>query len=69
MLESLFNKDKVFNFDKLFYKESPAQVFSCEYCEIFKTTYFEERLRTAASDFSKNFRHLDKTSNGPNIQK
>ena len=26
------------------------QVFSCEYCEIFKDTYFEERLRTSASD-------------------
>ena len=25
------------------------QVFSCEYCEIFKNTYFEEHLRTTAS--------------------
>ena len=24
-------------------------VFSCEYCEIFKNTYFEEHLQTAAS--------------------
>ena len=24
-------------------------MFSCEYCEIFKNTYFEEHLRTAAS--------------------
>ena len=24
-------------------------MFSCEYCEIFKNTYFEERLRTPAS--------------------
>ena len=23
--------------------------FSCEYCEIFKNTYFKEHLRTAAS--------------------
>ena len=30
-------------------KEFPAQVFSCEYCEIFKNTYFEENPRTAAS--------------------
>ena len=30
-------------------KETPTQVFSCEYCEIFKNTYFEERLRTAGS--------------------
>ena len=27
----------------------PAQVFSCEYCEIFKNTYFEEHLQAAAS--------------------
>ena len=27
-----------------FVKETPAQVFSCEYCEIFKSTYFEEHL-------------------------
>ena len=30
-------------------KEIPTQVFSCEYCETFKNTYFEEHLRTAAS--------------------
>ena len=29
-------------------KETPRQVFSCKYCEIFKNTYFEEHLRTAA---------------------
>ena len=27
------------------------QVFSCKYCEIFKNTYFEEHLGTAASKF------------------
>ena len=26
-------------------KETPTQVFSCEYCEIFKKTFFAERLR------------------------
>ena len=25
-------------------------MFSCEYCEIFKNAYFEEHLRTAASE-------------------
>ena len=30
-------------------KETPAQVFSYEYCKMFKNTYFEEHLRTAAS--------------------
>ena len=30
-------------------KKTPTQVFSCEYCGIFKIICFEERLRTAAS--------------------
>ena len=30
-------------------KETPAQLSSCVYCEIFKNTYFEERLRMATS--------------------
>ena len=30
-------------------KRDSKQVFSCQYCEIFKKTYFEEHLRTAAS--------------------
>ena len=29
-----------------------GQLFSCEYCEIFKNTYSEENLRTAASEVS-----------------
>ena len=29
-------------------KETPTQVFFCEYCEIFKSTYFEKHLRTTA---------------------
>ena len=36
VLESLFNK-------------VVAQMFSCEYCGIFKNTYFEEHLGTAVS--------------------
>ena len=35
-------------FNKLYQKETPTQVFSCEYFEIFKA-YFEEHLRRAAS--------------------
>ena len=27
------------------------QVFFCEFCEIFRNTYFEEHLRTAASEY------------------
>ena len=30
-------------------KETLAQVFSCEFCNIFKNTFFTEHLRTAAS--------------------
>ena len=34
---------------QLYYRKTPTQVHSCEYCEIFKDTYFEEHLLTAAS--------------------
>ena len=39
VLESLFNK----------VAETPTQVFSCEICQIFKKTYFEEHLRKTFS--------------------
>ena len=29
-------------------KETSTQVLFCDYCEIFKTTFFEKDLRTAA---------------------
>ena len=35
-----------FNFIK---KETLAQVFSCEFCEIFKNIFFTEPLRATAS--------------------
>ena len=31
-------------------KETLAQVFSCEFCDISKNTFFTEHLRTTASD-------------------
>ena len=34
---------------KFIKKESLAQVFSCEFCEIFKNTFFTEHFRTIAS--------------------
>ena len=34
-------------------KETPTQVLSCEYCKLFKSTYFEEHLRTGAPEFMK----------------
>ena len=30
-------------------RETPAQVFSCEFCKIFKNTFFTEHLQMAAS--------------------
>ena len=40
-LESLFKKIA----DLKACKETPTQVFSCEYCEVFKKTFLAERLR------------------------
>ena len=34
---------------QLYKKETLAQVFSCEFCEIFKNTLFTEHLRVTAS--------------------
>ena len=34
--------------------ETPTLMFSCEYWEFFKNTYFEEHLRTAAYFMKKN---------------
>ena len=39
-------KGQACNFIK---KETLAQVFSCEFYEIFKNTFFTERVQTAAS--------------------
>ena len=36
-------------FNKVAEKETLAQVFSCEFCKIFKNTFFTEHLRTTAS--------------------
>ena len=47
--EFLFNK--VVDL-QLYQKETPAQVLSCEYCGIFKNTYFEKHLRTVSEFFS-----------------
>ena len=47
MLEPRFIKVPGLHASKLIKKETPTQVFPCEYCEIFKFTYFEEHLGTA----------------------
>ena len=54
----------------LFYqKEIPTLIFSCEYCEIFKNTYFEEHLRTTASYFMKNNFYFMKTKSNSSKKK
>ena len=37
---------------QLWWKEASTQVFSCDYCKIFKNIYFEAHLRTTASTFN-----------------
>ena len=51
MLESLCGPSSL----QCFQKETPKLMFSYEYCEIFRNTYFEERLRTTASYFMKKY--------------
>ena len=46
--KSCSRRTEGFNFVK---KETPAQVFSCEFGEISKNTLFTEHLCTTASDF------------------
>ena len=40
---------------QLYYKQTLTQVLSCEICEVYKNTYFEEHLRTTASKHRSNF--------------
>ena len=40
-------------------------MFSCKICEIYKNTFFEEQLGTAASFFNMKFETFDKKM-GPN---
>ena len=49
MLESLF--DKVADGPQLYQKETPTQMFSCEYCDIFKSSFFYRTPLMAASGF------------------
>ena len=52
MLESLFNNVACLrpSGPATFIKKTPVQVFSCEFCEIFKNTYFVENLRAAVPE-------------------
>ena len=49
MLESLL--------DKVAGLQDSTQVFSCEYCKIFKNTYVEEHLPTGASNSTLTLTH------------
>ena len=42
-----FKSSEIYNF---IIKETPTQVFSCEFCEIFQNTYLIEHIRTATYD-------------------
>ena len=44
---------------KLLVLKTPTQVFSCEYCEIVKSTYSKEHLRTAALVFIMKYIHIN----------
>ena len=52
LCRTLFFKPKACNFIK---KETPAQMFSCEFCEIFRNTFFTEHLWKTASIFLISF--------------
>ena len=41
--------------EPLFNKEALAQVFSCDFCEISKNTFFTEHFRATASVFEMQF--------------
>ena len=50
MLEFLFNKVAGLPAGNFIKKETPAQVFSCRYCEIFKNSFFFRTPPVAASE-------------------
>ena len=45
VLESLLNKVAELQACNVIKKTTPTQVFSCEYCEVFKNSFFIEHLR------------------------
>ena len=52
MSGSLFNKVAGLKACNVIKKGTPTQAFSCEYCDIFKSTYFEEQRRNAFKNYS-----------------
>ena len=51
VLESAFNKVACLKVCIFFKKETPTQLFSCEYCEILSSSSFIERLTTLGTKF------------------
>ena len=49
LYQSLFFNEVACVASNFIKKETRSQVFSCEFCEIFQKTYFEEHLQTATS--------------------
>ena len=49
MSESPFNKVAALKTGYFIKKKTPTKVFYCDYCKIFKNTYFEKKLETADS--------------------
>ena len=56
VLKSLFNKIAGILTCNYIKKETSGQVFSCEFSEIFKNTFFTEHLRATASGYQLNSR-------------
>ena len=50
-----FNKVTGLRFATLLKKETLAQVFSCDFCEIFKNAFFAKHLLMTASDILEAF--------------
>ena len=58
LCQSLFNKSAGLGL-QLIKKETLAQVFPCEFCEISKNIFFTEHLRATASAFLKKVKVLN----------
>ena len=43
-------------------KETQAQMFSCEFCHIYKNTYFKKKLRATASGYLSSYIPLSPVS-------
>ena len=49
-------------------KETPAQVFSCDFCKISKNTFFKEHLQTIASAYIMSTENLQPFFSFPKSQ-